>query len=182
MYGDCTPVCRVDLHRCKCSGTNLLSAGLAKQHRRTRHAVDPKHCSSALVVGDCTPLCRVDLQRCKCHRCKCKGTRLMSAGLAQQHRRAGHAVDPKHRSSALVIGDCTPVCRVHLHRWKCSGTRLLSAGLAHRHRRTSLYEERTLEGVTAVAQGCCTAAQNTRLAFCREHYCCAFTPGVCKSV
>ena len=38
VYGDCTLVCRVDLDRGNCSGTRLLSAGLAQQHRRTsRH-------------------------------------------------------------------------------------------------------------------------------------------------
>ena len=42
VFGDCTYVCRVDLHRCKCSGARLLSAGLAQQHRRTRQAVYPK--------------------------------------------------------------------------------------------------------------------------------------------
>ena len=198
MFSDCTPVCRVDLHRCKCSGTRLLSAGLAQQHRATRQAVDPKHCNSAQVLGtahlyaewiftgvnavaqgccqlvwhssieeqdrqltqntaavhwcsvtahlyaewifigvnavmfsDCTPVCRVDL-----HRCKCCGTRLLSPGLAQQHRATRQAVDPKHCSKALVFGDCTPVCRVELHRCKCSGTRLLSAGLAQQHRKT----------------------------------------------
>ena len=36
-----------------CSDTNLLSAGLAQQHRRTRQAMYPKHCNSALVSGDC---------------------------------------------------------------------------------------------------------------------------------
>ena len=99
VYGDCTPISRVDLRRCKCSGTRLLSAGLAQQHRRRRQAVYPKHCSSALVFGDCTH--RVDLQRCKC-----SGTRLLSAGLAQQHRRTWQAVYPKHCSSALVFADC----------------------------------------------------------------------------
>ena len=167
--------CRLDLHRCKCSGTRLLSAGLAQQHRATRQAVNPKHCSSALVFGDCTSVCRVDLHRCNAvaqgccqlvwhssteqqgrqftlncstavtatpvcivdlHRCKCSGTRLLSAGLAQQHRRTRQAVNPKHCSSALVFSDCTPVCRVDLHRCKCSGTRLLSAGLAQQHRAT----------------------------------------------
>ena len=48
--GDCTPACKVDLHRCKCSGTRLLSAGLAQQHRATRQAVNPKHSNSALVL------------------------------------------------------------------------------------------------------------------------------------
>ena len=42
VFGDCTYVCRMDLHRCKCSGARLLSAGLAQQHRRTRQAVYPK--------------------------------------------------------------------------------------------------------------------------------------------
>ena len=42
VFGDCTHVCRVDLHRCKCSGARLLSADLAQQHRRTRQAVYPK--------------------------------------------------------------------------------------------------------------------------------------------
>ena len=127
---------RVDLYRCKCSGTRLLSAGLAEQHRRTKQAVYPKHCSSALVFGDCTPVCRVDLHRCNYHRCKCSGTRLLSAGLAQQHRKTRQAGYPKHCSTALVFGDCTPVHRVDLHRCKCSGTRLLSAGLVQQHRRT----------------------------------------------
>ena len=98
VFGDCTHVCRVDLHRCKCSGAKLLSAGLAQQHRRTRQAVYPKHCSSALVFGDCRPVCRVDL-----HRCKYGGTRLLSAGLAQQHRRTRQALYPKHCSSAVCL-------------------------------------------------------------------------------
>ena len=46
---------------------------LAQQHRRTRQAVHPKPCSSALVFGDCKSMCRVDL-----HMCKCSGTRLLS--------------------------------------------------------------------------------------------------------
>ena len=74
LFGDCTPVCRADVHGCKCSGTRLLSAGLAQQHRRTRHELYPEHCSSALVYGDCTPVCRADV-----HGCKCSGTRLLSA-------------------------------------------------------------------------------------------------------
>ena len=49
---------RADVHRCKCRGTRLLSAGLAQQHRKTRHAVYPKHCSSALVFGDCKSACQ----------------------------------------------------------------------------------------------------------------------------
>ena len=114
VFGNCPPVSRVDLQRCKCSGTRLLSAALAQQHRRTRQAVYPKHCSSALVFGDCTPVSRVDLQRCKC-----SGTRLQSAALAQQHRRTRQAVYPKQCSSALVYVICTPVCRVDLHRCKC---------------------------------------------------------------
>ena len=160
VYGDCTPVCRVDLQRCKCSGTRLLLAGLAQQHRRTRQAVYPKHCSSALVFGDCKSVCRVDLHRCKCHRCKCSGTRLLSAALAQQHRRTRQAVYPKQCSSALVYGDCTPVCRVDphrckCHRCKCSGTRLLSAGLAQQHRTTrqALYPKHCS---SALVYGDCT--------------------------
>ena len=120
---DCKSVGRVHLQRCKCSGTRLLSAGLVQQHRRTGQAVNPKHCSSALVFGECKSVCRVDLPRCKC-----SGTSLLSAGLAQQHRGTRQALYPKHCSSALMCGDCTPVCRVDLHRCKCSGTRLLSAG------------------------------------------------------
>ena len=38
----------------------MLSAGLAQQHRRTRQAGNPKHCSSALVYGDCKSVCSVD--------------------------------------------------------------------------------------------------------------------------
>ena len=121
VFGDCTPVCIVDLHRCKCSGTRLLSAGLAQQHRRTIQAVYPKHCSSALV-SDCTPVCRVDL-----HRCKCSGTRLLSAGLAQQHRRTCRQLT---LNTAAVHWCLVHTCIVDLHRCKCSGTRLLSAGLA----------------------------------------------------
>ena len=97
VIGDCTHVCRMDLHRCNCSGANLLSADLAQQHRRTRHAVYPKHSSSALVFGDCTHVCRVDL-----HRCKCSGARLLSAGLAQQHRRTRQAVYPKQQQCTGV--------------------------------------------------------------------------------
>ena len=88
-----------------CMVTANLYAGLAQQQRRTRQAVNPKHCSSALVYGDCKPVCSVDL-----HRCKCSGTRLLSAGLAQQHRRTRQAVNPKHCSGALVYGDCKSVC------------------------------------------------------------------------
>ena len=44
VFGDCKSVCSVDLHRCKCSGTKLLSAGLAQQHRRTRQAVNLNSC------------------------------------------------------------------------------------------------------------------------------------------
>ena len=61
---------------------------------------------------------------------------LLSADLAQQHRSARQAVYPKRSSSALVFGDCTPLCRVDLQRCKCSGTNLVSAGLAQQHRRT----------------------------------------------
>ena len=89
VFGGCTPVCRVDLHRCKCRGTRLLSAGLAQQYRRTRQAVNPKHCSSALVCGDCKSICTMGL-----HRCECRGIRLLSAGLAQQYRRTEQAVNP----------------------------------------------------------------------------------------
>ena len=31
---------------------------LAQQYRKTRHAVYPKHCSSALVFGDCKSVCQ----------------------------------------------------------------------------------------------------------------------------
>ena len=63
VFGDCKSVCKVDLQRCKCSGTRLLSAGLAQQHRRTRQAVYPEHCSIALVSGDCISVFRVDVHR-----------------------------------------------------------------------------------------------------------------------
>ena len=170
VSGDCAPVCRVDLHRCKCSGTRLLSAGLAQQHRRTRQAVYPEHCSSALVFGACAPVCRVDLHRCKCHRCKCSGTRLLSAGLAQQHRRTRQAVYPKQCSSALVSGDCAPVCRVDLHRCKCSGTRLLSAGLAQQHRRTrqAVYPKQCS---SALVSGDCAPVCRVDLHRCKCHRC-----------
>ena len=56
-------------------GHKAAVSWLAQQHRKTRHAVYPKHCSSALVFGDCKSVCRVDV-----HRCKCSGTRLLSAG------------------------------------------------------------------------------------------------------
>ena len=143
---DCKSVGRVNVHRfkchgCKCSGTRLLSAGLAQQHRRTRQAVYPKQCCCALLFGDCKSVGRVNLHRFKCHGCKCSGTRLLSAGLAQQHRRTRQAVYPKQCCCALLFGDCKSVGRVNLHRCKChgckcSGTRLLSAGLAQQHRRT----------------------------------------------
>ena len=113
VFSDCTPVCRVDLHRCKCIGTKLLSAALAQQHRRRRNAIYPKHCSSALVFGDCKSVCSVDL-----HRCKSSSTKLLSAALAQQHRRRRNAIYPKHCGTVLVFGDCTPVCSVDLHRCK----------------------------------------------------------------
>ena len=103
---------------------------LEQQHRRTRQAVYPEHCSSALVYGDCTPVCRVDL-----HRCKCSGTRLLSAAWHSSTEEQGRQFT-LNSSSALVIGDCTHVCRMDLHRCNCSGARLLSAGLAQQHRRT----------------------------------------------
>ena len=164
----------MDLHRCKCSGTKLLSAGLAQQHRRTRQAVTPKSCSSALVFGDCRPVCTVDL-----HRCKSSSTRLLSAGLAQQHRRTRQAVNFKHYCFALVFSDCTPVCSVDLHRCKCSGTKLLqlvwhsstAGSLASSTEEegcslptaavhwclvtASLYAVWISIGVNAVAQSCC---------------------------
>ena len=170
MFGDCTPACRVDLQRCKCSGTSLLLAGLAQQHRRTRQAVYPKHCSSALVFGDCKSVCRVDFHRCKCHRCKCSGTRLLSAGLGQQHRRTRQAIYPKHCSSALVYGDCTPVCRVDLQRCKCSGTRLLLAGLAQQHRRTrqAVYPKHCS---SALVFGDCKSVCRVDLHRCKCHRC-----------
>ena len=37
--------------------------------------------------------------------------------LAQQHRRPRQALYPKHSSSALVNGECTPICRVDLQRF-----------------------------------------------------------------
>ena len=80
-------------------GHKAAVSWLAQQHRKTRHAVYPKHCSSALVFGDCKSVCRVDV-----HRCECGGTRLLSAGLAQQHRNTKQAVYPKHSRSALVFG------------------------------------------------------------------------------
>ena len=56
-------------------GHKAAVSWLAQQHRKTRHAVYPKHCSSALVFGDCKSVCRVDV-----HKCECSGTRLLSAG------------------------------------------------------------------------------------------------------
>ena len=152
---------------CK-NGLRLLLAGLAQQHRRTRQAVYPKPCSSALVFGDCKSMCRVDL-----HMCKCSDTRLLSAGLAQQHRRTRQAVHPKPCSSALVFGDCKSMCRVDLHMCKCSDTRLPSvvwhssteeqgrqftlnpAALHWCLVTASLCAEWIFIGVNAVAQGCC---------------------------
>ena len=53
---DYTPVCRVDLHRSKCSGLRLLSAGPAQQHRATGHASYLVHCSNVLVLQGCCQL------------------------------------------------------------------------------------------------------------------------------
>ena len=152
----------------KCSGTRLLSAGLAQQHRRTRQAVNPKHCSSALVFGDCTPVCRVDL-----HRCKCSGTRLLSAGLAQQHISTRQAVYPKHCSGALVL------VTAHLHaKWIFTGVNEVAQGCCQQvlHSSTEqqgrqftlnsaavhwflvtahLYTDLICIGKNAMAQGCC---------------------------
>ena len=125
------------------------------------------------MFGDCKSVCKVDVHWCKCHRRECSGTRLLSPGLAQQHRRTRQAVYPKHRSSAQVFGECTPVCRLDVHRCKCSDTNLLSAGLAQQHTRTwqavypkqcccalvfvtaHLYAEWIFIGKNGVAQGCC---------------------------
>ena len=42
VYGDCKPLCRVELQRCKCSrSTRLLTPGLAQQQRRMRQALYP---------------------------------------------------------------------------------------------------------------------------------------------
>ena len=49
------------------------------------------------------------------------GTRLVSAGLAQQHRKTRHAVYPKHSRSALVFGDCKSVCQEWLFIGKDGG-------------------------------------------------------------
>ena len=58
---------------------------LAQSSRKTRHAVYPKHCSSALVFGDCKSACQELLFIGK-H----EGAQgCMSAGLAQQHRKQG---------------------------------------------------------------------------------------------
>ena len=172
VYGDCKPLCRVELQRCKCSsGTRLLTPGSAQQHRRTRQAIYPKHCSSALVYGDCKSVCRVDLQRCKCHRCKCSGARLLSAGLAQQHRRTRQALYPKHCSSALVYGDCKSVCRVELQRCKCSsGTRLLTPGSAQQHRitRQAIYPKHCS---SALVYGDCKSVCRVDLQRCKCHRC-----------
>ena len=112
-------MCRVDLHKCKCSGTRLLSASLAEQHRAKRHVFCNKQCCCEAVFGDCTPVCRVDL-----HRCKCRGTRLLSAGLALQHKRKRQAFYRKTLQQCTG-GHCKSVCSVDLH------------------------------NVNAVAQGCC---------------------------
>ena len=55
-------------------------------------------------LADCKSVGRVNLHRFKCHGCKCSGTRLLSAGLAQQHRRTRQAVYPKQCCCALVFG------------------------------------------------------------------------------
>ena len=94
VYEDWTPVCTVDLDKCKCSGTRLLSSGLAQQHRRTSRHFTLN--TAAVVYGDWTPVCTVDLDRCKC-----SGARLPLAGLAQQHRSTRHALYPKHCSSGV---------------------------------------------------------------------------------
>ena len=86
---------------------------LAQQHRRTRQALYPKHCSSALVYGDCKSVCSVD-----CIGVTKQWHKAAVSWLAQQHRRTRQAVNPKHSSSALVYGECTPVCSVDLHRCK----------------------------------------------------------------
>ena len=109
-------------HRCKCSGTRLLSAGLAQQHRRTRQAVYPKHCT--LVFGDCKQMQAI-------FRCK------LSAGLAQTLQQCtglvtAHlydlgvtAVDCCQlvwHSSTLCTGVCSKSkCRLNPHRCKRTG-------------------------------------------------------------
>ena len=93
----------------------------------------PNYCTSALVFGDCTPVSRVDLQRCKC-----SGTRLQSAGLAQQHR----------RTRQFTLNSALHWCLVTAHLYvifigaKCTGV-------------WRLHTEWIFIGKNAVAQGCC---------------------------
>ena len=87
MYGDCKSVCSVD-----CIGVNkqwhkAAVSWLAQQHRRTRQAGNPKHCSSALVYGDCKSVCSVD-----CIGVTKQWHKAAVSWLAQQHRRTRQAV------------------------------------------------------------------------------------------
>ena len=91
---------RADVHRCKCSGTRLLSAGWHSSTEKQSRQFTLNTSRSALVFGGCNTC----MPRADVHRCKCSGTRLLSAGLAQQHRKTKQAVYPKHCRSALVFG------------------------------------------------------------------------------
>ena len=81
-------------------GVNAVAQGCCQLvwHSSTEEQGRQFTLNSAAVhwcLADFKSVGRVNLQRCKCHRCKCSGTRLLSAGLAQQHRRTRQAVYPQ---------------------------------------------------------------------------------------
>ena len=55
--------------------------------------------------------------------------------MAQQHRRTRQAVNPKHSSSALVYGECTPVCSVDCIGVNKQCHKAAVSWLAQQHRR-----------------------------------------------
>ena len=113
-----------------CMVTASLYAGLAQQQRRTRQAVNPKHCSSALVYGDCTPFqgrqltlntAAVHLFLVSAHLFAVSifiGVNAVAQDCCQLvwHSSTEEQGRQSTQNIAAVYGDCTSVCRVELHR------------------------------------------------------------------
>ena len=125
-----------------CMVTASLYAGLAQQQRRTRQAVNPKHCSSALVYGDCTPFQgrQLTLNTAAVHLC------LVSAHL--------FAVSIFIGVNAVAQGCCQLVWHSSTEEQGRQSTQNIAA--VHWCMVTAhLYAEWIFIGVNAVAQGCC---------------------------
>ena len=186
VFDDYTPVCRVDLHRSKCSGLRLVLHSSTQQQGMlsalnpaaghwcfvTAHPFAERmkvQWHKAFVSWFCTAAQGNRACIFPCTLQQCIGvTRLLSTGSAQQHTATRHAFCPEQCCRALVFDDCTPVCRVDLHRSKCSGLRLLSAGSAQQHRATgqvTLYTAAMHWCYKAAVNWFCTAAHSNKACF-----------------